>query len=674
MTIPLHSSHPYRADIDGLRAIAVGVVVLYHAGIGGLTGGFIGVDVFFVISGYLITSILLRERSSGRFSLADFYVRRARRILPALFVVLGASLLLGMLVLAPSELRSMGKSAALTSVFASNLLFARKGGYFDGAAELEPLLMTWSLAIEEQYYLLWPLLLGLLFRSRHLLLLSLLLCAASFLLSSWAVVHSPRQAFYLLPYRAWELGAGALLAIYHHQHPGKQPGTLPAGLASLFGLAMVVLPTFLYDAETRFPGPWALPPVIGTTLLIWAGPGAWANRHVLSARGMVLLGLISYSLYLWHWPLLSFARIIEGVTLPIGIAGSMVLASLVLAILTYRYVETPFRRGSGAPQSRVLWRYGFAILLMAGLSGALYGTDGLKQRVPAQDANLAERMLADHSHRFAHQCMGDKETEPLYLTPACTSNPEASRRVVVWGDSHATHYADALERHFIERGFGVTFAAASGCPPILDVDSGKSRDARCMARNHALMTWILQTPEIHGVVLAARWAGYTLGKGADGIDWVKILRRSDSSAARHTPGALTLLSEELGKQIHQLQAANKFVVLAGEIPEAPFNVPACIEARSLWMRDADSCQINEAPARKRMEDTNRMLSALSEKTNACTVFPAEALCDDGTCDILDPGGQLMYVDAHHLSVFGAAHLSRSIKLDECLQGPRQGRL
>src|SRR3954468_8850530 len=338
-------THAYRPDVDGLRAVAVLAVLAYHAFQGAMPGGFAGVDVFFVISGFLITGIILEDLKAGRFTVAGFYWRRIRRIFPALILVLAACLLLGWQVLLPDEFRALGKHVAAGAGFVSNIALWREAGYFDAAAELKPLLHLWSLGIEEQYYLLWPLALLLFFR-RSLLWLILGVACVSFALNVAIVGGHPRAAFFLPVTRFWELLAGALLAYL--------PMAKPSHLRSFLGAALVIAGFALLNGERAFPGWWALLPVGGTALLISAGPSAWVNRAILSRRAVVYVGLISYPLYLWHWPLLSYARIVHDGEAPWELRCALLGLSIVLAALTFELVEKPIRRGRlGAMARRV---------------------------------------------------------------------------------------------------------------------------------------------------------------------------------------------------------------------------------------------------------------------------------------------------------------------------------
>ncbi|RUQ46737.1 acyltransferase, partial [Corynebacterium pseudodiphtheriticum] len=298
----------YRRDIDGLRAIAVLAVVLFHFGVPGFTGGFVGVDVFFVISGYLITTIIWREREAGRFSFVDFWARRARRILPALCVMMLTAVVVGWFLLAPKDYEELGRSIHNQVIFISNLFFMRQDGYFDVASDMKPMLHTWSLSVEEQFYIVFPLLLTLLSSQVKRWRMALLVLAlASFAACVWTLPRYPEKAFYLLPMRAWELLAGSLLAVMPLRAYRASP-ILAQGI-SLASLALILVAVFGYDATTDFPGAAALLPVLGVVGLIWAnGQQVTLVGQLLGSRVMVGIGLISYSWYLWHWPVLVYGK------------------------------------------------------------------------------------------------------------------------------------------------------------------------------------------------------------------------------------------------------------------------------------------------------------------------------------------------------------------------------
>ncbi len=380
----------YRGDIDGLRAIAVLSVVGFHAFPRALRGGFTGVDVFFVISGFLISGIIFEDLRRGRFSFVRFYARRFRRIFPALIVVLAACLVYGSLALAPDEFRELGKQAAAGAGFSSNILQWLQAGYFDEQATSKPLLHLWSLGVEEQFYIAWPMMLV---AAYHRGWLFKYLCGAlllvSFAINLVQTATSPSAAFYLPLPRFWELLLGALLAYrFRSAADAAGPAADTGQWRSVAGLALIGAGFILIDGERAFPGWWALLPTLGTALVI-SSPGAWLNRTLLSAKPLVFIGLISYPLYLWHWVLLTFARIANyGEELPRLWRIALIAASAVLAWLTYRWVEKPIRfsgRRDAIPRALV------ASMAVCGLAGAvIYFTDGFAFRYPPEIRTLAK--------------------------------------------------------------------------------------------------------------------------------------------------------------------------------------------------------------------------------------------------------------------------------------------
>ncbi|PWQ99569.1 acyltransferase family protein [Leucothrix arctica] len=370
----------YRAEIDGLRALAVVPVVLFHAGITGFSGGFVGVDIFFVISGYLITSIILSEQQKDSFTLASFYERRARRILPALMFVVLISVIAAWYLLLPTELVDYGKSLISVGVFASNILFWQESDYFAATSEFIPLLHTWSLAVEEQFYLVFPLFMmatiAWLKRSRVLVLTAL--AVVSLLYCEWAWRHTPEANFFLAPSRAWELLAGVFCAFYL-QHSR----TISFGLkqvASVIGLFMTLFSIFFFTKAIPFPSFYALVPVVGTVLIILFAEGnTWVGR-LLSLPVFVGIGLVSYSAYLWHQPLFVFARISSYEELaPLLLVGLSVLA-FVLAYISWRWVEKPFRNRHWLTQKQVLWMALLCSVVLIALGAGLIMGDGFNER------------------------------------------------------------------------------------------------------------------------------------------------------------------------------------------------------------------------------------------------------------------------------------------------------
>jgi len=338
----------YRPEIDSLRAIAVLSVILFHAGFETFSGGFIGVDIFFVISGYLITSIILKEKSAGTFTLANFYERRIRRILPALFFMLIVCIPAAWFWLLPHELKDFGYSVAAVSLFGSNFLFWQQSDYFSADAELIPLLHTWTLAVEEQYYLLFPLLLIVLwqFGKKSITVILALIAIASLIFSEWAWRHHPEFNFYLLPSRAWELLAGALCAFYLHNRANSQPTQKPIWqqILAALGLAMLCYAIFFFDQDLPYPSLITLIPILGSVLFICFSHASNGIGKWLSFRPIVWIGLISYSAYLWHYPIFAFTRLQSLEEPSLLLMSGLSVLTLLIAFLSWQFVEQPFRR------------------------------------------------------------------------------------------------------------------------------------------------------------------------------------------------------------------------------------------------------------------------------------------------------------------------------------------
>jgi peptidoglycan/LPS O-acetylase OafA/YrhL len=425
----------YRPEIDGLRALAVMPVIFFHAGFGVFAGGYVGVDVFFVISGYLITSLIVEELHGGRFSLVGFYERRARRILPALIVVALACVPFAWLWLLPAEMRSFSKSLVAIAAFVSNLFFWSERGYFGTAIELKPLIHTWSLAVEEQFYLFFPLLLMIFVRGRRAAVV--LLGAISLALCLWLSQVHVHSAFYLLPTRLWELAVGAAVALWRPATGNRVPGA--AGWSSLLegaGLSMIVAAVLMFDERTTFPGWAATLPVAGAALVIAYGSTATVVGRLLATRALVGLGLISYSAYLWHQPMLAFARHRQWLDAEGRAATLAIVATLALAWLSWRFVERPFRDRSAWSRGQVFFLSAAGLLLLAGIGIAGWRTDGfLAQRYPPQDQALLAAFIDGGDYTAAR-------FDRLKL--AAFAGDPRKKRVMVIGDSHAKDLVNAV--------------------------------------------------------------------------------------------------------------------------------------------------------------------------------------------------------------------------------------
>lgn len=482
-------SHPkYRSDVDGLRAVAVISVVVFHAFPNALKGGFIGVDIFFVISGFLISTIIFGNLDRGTFSFAEFYERRIRRIFPGLLLILILSYAFGWFALLADEFMQLGKHVAGGAGFVANLVLWNESGYFDKSAESKPLLHLWSLGIEEQFYIVWPLLLWVAWKRKfNLLTLTVLIALVSFVLNVRGVQQDAVAAFYSPQRRFWELLCGSLLAwltLYHreaftgqrlrldgwlnkvlYREPRDNDGRTLAGFLSVLGFALLAYGFWRINAESHFPGSWALVPVVGAMLLIAAGPRAWLNQKVLSNRVVVWFGLISFPLYLWHWPLLSFTRIVRGTDPPFFARTVAVMLAILLAWLTYRFVERPIRLGPhGVAKAGAM---AGLMLLMGGVGFATFRAQGIETRFPPEVRYLTQRVDFKWKEQVRYNVCHLQEPVDLKQNESCY---EKTRPLVaLWGDSHAASLYPGFKSLQAEHPLGILQFTEAGCPPILDV-------------------------------------------------------------------------------------------------------------------------------------------------------------------------------------------------------------
>jgi peptidoglycan/LPS O-acetylase OafA/YrhL len=513
-----HTRPRYRADIDGLRGIAVAAVLAYHVFPQSLPGGFVGVDVFFVISGYLITSLIVAGVDGGSFSLWDFYSRRAKRIFPALVLTLAASYLFGWFFLHADEFKSLGKHIAGGSGFVANVVLQNESGYFDKAAEFKPLLHLWSLGVEEQFYLFWPPVAYVALTHRWNLfrvatLVALLSCAITFLP---VTASTPADLFYLSPARFWQLLLGAILACRVTSgatsvHRLLTPRASPAweNLKPLLGLLMIAYSCSSLGTTTAFPHIQAIIPTIGAALVVSSKPGCRVARSLLSTGPLVFLGLISYPLYLWHWPLLSFARIALGFPPSLVLRWSLLLTSTVLAWLTYRYVECPIRFGSphlSVDSGRTAFVLVAALAVIGSAGLCTYVADGFSWRT-ANKATLFKPYDISVPYRGS-RCFLDGVDAGQSYAPECdpSAMTDAARpRVILWGDSHAAALYPGLKSFGDRYGFSLGQYTAGGCAPIL----GFSTENRpvCPALNAAVLNKLATfKPEL--LIIGAYWALY----------------------------------------------------------------------------------------------------------------------------------------------------------------------
>lgn len=631
----------YRADIDGLRAFAVGSVVLYHADYRWLPGGFTGVDVFFVISGYLITRLIAEDVAQGRFSLRNFYERRARRILPALFVVLSAATAAAVAWLAPADLAQFGQSLAATAVFGSNIWFWQHAGYFDAPVESAPLLHTWSLAVEEQFYLLYPLVLVALLTRLRRALAPVLICAmlVSIAIAEWGAIHRPSAAFYLLPTRAWELLCGAVLAL------GLVPavrGRIAAELLAWGGLASIVAGFVLLSGDSRFPGLHALPACLGAAALIHAGSSVPTRLSaLLSMRGPVLVGLISYSLYLWHWVLFVFAKHFALRELVLAEKLGLIALSVLAAGLSWRFVEVPLRRPSrqGLPSAdsrRVLAAAGASSMavIVAGL--ALDATGGLPGRLSPQALAYAQ---GEHSYWAKRDDCDGKVCEVGRRTP---DRPA----VLLWGDSHAAALAPAVAELAEVKGTRAFVAYKKICAPLVGYRDHGGGDVRCDDFIAEVLS-VVERERVRTVVLHARWAWYVEGtrNEAEGARHLQL------SAGETGPDANARAFERLlGETVQRLHALGVRVDILSGVPEVGVSVPELAAQYAQLGRTPPV--IPREPIERRQARAQALIEDVARRTAASVVPLRPLLCDDAACTIARDG-RVLYHDDDHLSVEGA---------------------
>ncbi len=648
----------YRADIDGLRAIAIVTVVLFHGGFETFSGGFVGVDVFFVVSGYLITGLLRDEMGTDTFSLVGFYERRVRRLLPALYCMLVIVALLGCALLMPHDLAEFGASMVAATSFGSNFLFATRTGYFDTPAALELLLHTWSLGVEEQYYLLFPGLLLIL--SRHAPSRTIPAVAVLWVLSLgigiWSAVHAPAAGFFLIPSRFWELLLGSLLAL------GALPGITSRGwcnAAIASGVALILGSAVTFSAATPFPGTAALVPCLGTALIIQAGASHdTLARRLLSWRGAVFIGLISYSLYLWHWPLLVLLRqIVVAPTLTQRCV--VLLGAVAIAVLSWRYIERPFRGRDGVLTRNALFGVATAsTVLMITFGAALYLTGGVPQRLPADVAALAA--AAQDRNPTTLQCFNPSAAavgaRDVCRIGAHTPHPPT---FLLWGDSHANAIAPGIEAAALAAGKTGLFVAAAACPPLLGVMRFESRKAAaCIDFNETVLDLVTRDRSIATVILAARWvisANGTRYKNEPGEPVFITDAQSEQTNRGSVAENTAVFRRGLSRTLHALAADGKHIVVVGPIPEIGWRVPDVMAKAAYFGTHWDIAPtLNEYRIRQR--DVFAILTTLQHEVPFELVLPHLALCNDHDCPVARDGAPL-YHDEEHLTSYGARTLT-----------------
>ncbi|MXP32923.1 acyltransferase family protein [Parerythrobacter jejuensis] len=646
----------YRADIDGLRALAVSVVVLFHIGSPAFQGGYVGVDVFFVISGYLITKIIADEMATGRYSILNFYERRLRRLMPSLFVVAAMTLLVAVFLLAPQELVGLAKSSIATMLFAANIFFFRQEGYFDGAAELKPNLHMWSLAVEEQFYLVFPVVLLFLYRffRPHVRAFIGLAVILSLLASAWATYAAPTFNFYLPITRAWELLVGSLLAL--GAFPEVRSRSVRGGLAFL-GLGLIVVAVLGFSAATPFPGPFALLPILGSALLLWTAEGTLIGR-ALSLRSVVYVGLISYPLYLVHWPaivLFKFAYIGADLgDLTIGQSILIVMVSIGCASLLYHFVERPFRDRNRVSSKTVFGVSAGVAFSIVAISGAIIAQNGFPSRgsTKSETTQSLEKEIVAFQ---ANDCLRRGST-PAPHGQCKLGNMESERHPIalLWGDSQAAHLAPAMESAGAETGVAIQQHTKAGCPPILaDGFFPENRmTSGCPAFNQAVLARIEGDQRIKVLFVAAQWETYLEGR---------VLATSGTWRVG-TRDSYATISATLHKLAGLMQARGGKLVVVGPAPTPVVDLLTCIRTSEFQGRGQLPCQSFAAAASlKNAADFRQSIiaPALSSGGTLVVIDPVSLFCDNERCEATSSGRPL-FLDQVHFSETGSIRLQEAI--------------
>jgi peptidoglycan/LPS O-acetylase OafA/YrhL len=650
---PISMTNPnikYRSDIDGLRALAVISVVIFHAFPTLVPGGFVGVDIFFVISGFLIGTILLKSIDRGTFSFSDFYARRIRRIFPALTLVLISCWVIGKFVLLPDEMTELSKHIAAGAGFVANFALWYESGYFDTAAELKPLLHLWSLAIEEQFYLLFPIVLWAAWKIGFTAIrLILAIGLVSLILNLYFIGTDPSATFYLLPTRAWELLAGTLLA-----WACLQPWWVPKvegqrsrlnDVLSAAGLALIFIALFSFKSSDQFPGWRAILPVLGSVFLIAAGPSSIINRRIFSTRVAVAIGLISFPLYLWHWPLLAFARIVQSETPSIEIRSVAVVASLLLAWITYSLIEKPLRGGIIKQPRQTPAFVGLMIVIVLGG----FATYKYPAATPLETKNEAARAIEENLEISKANCATRFPNWAKMTDSPCRIQDGSVTNAVI-GDSHAGHLFAGLSTYSTaEQGLAVF--PASCAAPFYDTSTAQKDKSATRVRENAYRLineaydYVLKDSTVVNVLLAhSPRCSYD-----DAVDLQNPSEKDFTKA----------LESSMRRSFKMLSDAKKNVVVVLDNPSLPFDPTACVARPFRITEKTNGCSF---PRQK--YDQDRAFSYYSEIVRRVVIdFPnvrvidlSSQLCDSEKCYV-EKGGKVLYSDTNHLSIYGSQYVA-----------------
>ena len=647
----------YRAEIDGLRAIAVVPVILFHAGFEQFSGGFVGVDIFFVISGYLITTIILSEKEQGQFSLFNFYDRRARRILPALFFVMFASLPFAYFWLLPSDLKDYSQSLIAVSTFSSNILFWLETGYWGVDNELKPLLHTWSLAVEEQYYIIFPLFLMLMwkFPKRWLLGSFVLLAIMSLVFSEWAINVDSTANFFLLPTRAWELAIGAGISFYflHRQKTLQKPlsHSVVDDVMGFIGVILIGYSVFAYDDTVPFPGVYALVPTMGAGLIILFSSRTTIVGRLLGSKLPVGIGLVSYSAYLWHQPVFAFARHRSLTEPDVLLLSCLAVGSFVLAYISWRFIEKPFRKKGGL-STRFVFLFGLTgtvVFIVIGLIGHFTkGFVGLGYQGQITESLIEEKLKRNYG--LDRECGGE-----FTLSPKCRTSDKPE--ILVWGDSYAMQLVQGINASSNKP--KVIQMTKSVCGPFFDIapvaaEYPISWAKECLKFNGEVHSWIKANKTIKYVVLSSHFYNY-LGGG------FKIYSRNGNLGNSD----IRTITNAFNKTLVELVAMGVTPVIFSSTPVNGDDLGRCLAKAELFGDSLDECDfdINDIN-----EDRLVEYHFLSNFQATYRVIRLDKLiCDTSICNS-HFGATWLFRDKGHLSQQGSVAIGRKYDFYKMITG------
>lgn len=657
----MHKDFKYRQEIDGLRAFAVMPVILYHAGVQQFQGGYVGVDVFFVISGYLITTLIISELEIERFSIWNFYQRRIRRIFPALFFVSLCCVPFAILWMLPNHLRALGNSIITLFLLSSNSWFAREIGYFEIAVNEYPLMHTWSLAVEEQFYLIFPIFLLTVWKffRHHLFAILIAMAVLSFAFAEWGWRHNPETTFYLLHSRAWELLLGSLVALYLNKTELANANV--NNLLSLIGFLLLAGSVYVFDDNTPFPSVYALVPTLGAALIILFAKSGTLVNSILSIPLFVGVGLISYSAYLWHVPLLAFLHI-TSLKEPTSVATTLTaLGSLPFAWLTWKFIEQPFRNKTLFRGRTIVALYVLLTVFMLAL-GLVLRLESSFLSIPNTTANAK---FTESNIIMAPNYERCNSSDSNFIPPAeaCVFGNPKNEQVALVGDSHANSLAEELGKAFNNRNMGMRVLVSAACLPIHTLRRYGPHQTSCDSYNSQVVEYLSQHPEIKTVVLAGRW---TLGLEGVGFDNQEggLEKRSRSYVLPENAADSFVVSDErvavvsraFAEGVKSFLDLGKRVILIYPIPEVGWNVTEYLVLEEMkGVKRTGPLSTSLEVFNKRNKNLYDAFDSVGENKNLIRVYPSRVLCSTtliGRC-LAQIGKVPLYFDDNHLNNIGA---------------------